>query len=117
MLAQYNTVFPGCAERIVKMAESQSEHRQHLEKSVIESNVKAEQRGQIFAFILGALAIVGGIGLIAFGKDVQGLVAIIGALASLAGVFIWGRWRQEKERERKRQDSDPQLPLPLSPSD
>ena len=117
MLAQYNTVFPGCAERIVKMAESQSEHRQRLEKSVIESNIKAEQRGQIFAFILGAIAIVGGIGLIGLGKDVQGLVAIIGALGSLVGIFIWGRWRKEKERERNRQESDPQLPLPLSPPD
>ncbi len=115
MLAQYNEVFPGCAERIVAMAESQAEHRQHLEKTVIGGNVKAERLGQIFAFILGALAIVGGVVLIALGKDVQGLVAIIGALASLAGVFIWGRWRQERERDKKRQEANQQLPLPFSP--
>ena len=96
MLAQYEGVFPGCAERIVKMAESQSEHRQHLEKTVIEGNVKAEKRSSIFAFFLGAIAILGGIILIGFGKDVQGLVAIITAIVSLVGVFFYGRWRQEK---------------------
>jgi uncharacterized membrane protein len=116
MLAQYNQVFPGCAERIVKMAEVQSEHRQHLEKTVIEGNVRAERFGQICAFILGVLAIIGGIALIAIGKDVQGLVAIISALGSLAGVFIWGRWRQERERDKKRQEAEnPQLSLPYPP--
>jgi len=117
MLAQYNVVFPGCAERIVSMAESQSAHRQHLEKTVVEGNVRNERLGQIFAFILGATAIIGGVVLIALGKDVQGLVAIIGALGALTGVFIYGRWRNEKERAKKRQESNPQLPLPLSPPD
>lgn len=72
--------------------------------------------GQVFAFILGLVAIGGGIYLISTGKDVQGLVAIVGALATLAGVFIWGRWRQEKERDKKRQEQEsPQLPIPFEP--
>jgi uncharacterized membrane protein len=33
MLAHYEQVFPGCAERIVKMAENQAEHRQGLERT------------------------------------------------------------------------------------
>jgi len=114
MLAAYNQVFPGCAERVVAMAESQSAHRQELERTVVTGNVAAEKRGQNYAFVLGALAIIGGIILIALGKDVQGLVAIISALGTLAGVFIWGRWRQEQERKRKREETQ-QLPLPLEP--
>ena len=39
--------------------------------------------------------------LIGLGKDVQGLSAILATLASLAGVFIYGRAQQRKEREAK----------------
>src|SRR5258708_6290391 len=33
MLVGYNDAFPGCAERIVAMAERQSQHRQDMEKT------------------------------------------------------------------------------------
>lgn len=102
MLLAYNEVFPGCAERIVSMAESQSQHRHGLEQAVVSGNIAAEKRGQICAFLLGLGAIGGGVVLIALGKDVQGLVSIMGALTTLAGVFIWGRRQQAKERAAKR---------------
>lgn len=102
MLAQYEQVFAGCAERLVKMAENQAEHRQGLERHVVHRNASNERLGQVFAFILGLVAIVGGIYLIATGNDVQGLTSIIAALGSLAGVFIYGRYQQRKEREQQR---------------
>ena len=88
----------------MSMAESQLRHRQSLESAVVQGNIRAEARGQVFAFILGVIAILGGIVLIASGKDVQGLAAIIGAFVTLAGVFVYGRWQQQRERERKRQE-------------
>lgn len=115
MLEAYNRVFPACAEIIVKMAVDQSTHRQNLERTIVRGNVLAEKLGQIFAFILGLVAIGGGIYLIANDKDAQGLATILGALATLAGVFIWGRWRQEKERAKKRQEETNQLPIPFDP--
>jgi uncharacterized membrane protein len=93
------------------MAESQGAHRQQLESAVVDGNLAAERRGQHYAFALGALAIVGGVILIALGKDVQGLVAILGALGTLAGVFIYGRHQQAAERKRKREETS-QLSLP-----
>lgn len=39
MLARYNEVLPGAAERILKMAEEQSSHRQYLEKAVVNSDI------------------------------------------------------------------------------
>ena len=113
MLERYNQVFPGCAERIVAMAESQSSHRQHLESTHSQGTQKTERRGQVFGFLLGMTAIVGGIGLIAFDKDAAGLASIIAALVSLAGVFIYGRWSQKQERQQKRDEfREKQLPLP-----
>lgn len=86
------------------MAERQSAHRQKLETAVISGNVRAETRGQVFAFILGMTAIVGGIGLIAVDRSAEGLGAIIAAFTGLAAVFIYGRYQQNRERERKRQE-------------
>ena len=116
MLARYNDVAPNGADRVIAMAETQVQHRQSLELAVITGNLENEKRGQIFAFILGLVAIVGGIGLIAFGKDTQGLVAIISTLTALAGVFAYGRWQQAQERQRKRAEAreaaaQPRLPL------
>jgi len=116
LLKGYNDVFPGCAERIVSMAESQSNHRQELEKAVVNGNVESERRGQWFAFSLSALVIaIGGL-LIWNDKSVSGLVLIIGDLVALAGVFVYGRYQAQKEREAQREMPAPpetQLPLPL----
>jgi uncharacterized membrane protein len=104
MLERYNEIVPNGADRIVSMAESQVRHRQTLENSVISGNVKAQSRGQVFAFALGLLSIGGGIGLIAFGRDASGLVAIITALASYAVVFVYGKHEQRAERAEKRRE-------------
>jgi uncharacterized membrane protein len=101
ILAKFNDVVPGAADRIIAMAERQSSHREGLEKSVIDANIASQKRGSIFAFILCLLVILGGFYLIAHGKDGWGFAAILGALASLAGVFIYGKKKEEKELEEK----------------
>ena len=119
MLEKYNAAFEECAERIVAMTEKQALHRQELErdaqraniaaiqkrqeleKVIVQTGVKNEARGQIFGFIIALSAIVGGTVVIAIGKDVIGLIAIISALASLAGVFIYGKRRQGRELTEK----------------
>jgi uncharacterized membrane protein len=116
MLQAFNAIVPDGANRIVAMAESQLRHRQELDSAVVGGNVTAQRRGQLFAFLLGVIAIVGGIGLIAFNKDTAGLTSIIAAFSTLAGVFIYGRYEQERERERKRRElreasAQPRLPL------
>ena len=98
------------------MAESQLQHRQSLESAVVNGNVAAQSRGQIMGFILGLVAILGGIGLIAFDKNVEGLGTIITAFTALAGVFVYGRVEQRRERKRKRDElqqasENPRLPF------
>ena len=117
MLARYNEVVPNGAERVVAMAESQLRHRQELEGAVVHGNVSAERPGQNYAFILGLIALTGGIGLIAFNKSAEGLAAIITAFASLAGVFIYGRWQQQREREQKRKEAREAAETPKLPFD
>jgi uncharacterized membrane protein len=58
---KYNEALPTAAERIVAMAESQLKHRQELEKQVVGSNCKAQQRGPIYGLIVCLAAIFGGV--------------------------------------------------------
>lgn len=113
ILVKYNDALPGAAERIVAMAESQLKHRQGLENKVIESNCKAQRTGPIYGFIVCMTAILGGVYLIHSGKSAEGLTAIITSLASLAGVFIFGKIKQQKEL---RQKSESLVPSTLSQS-
>jgi len=101
MLAKYNEALPNGAERIVAMAERQSAHREQLEKSVISANIESQKRGSWFAFIICMTAIIGGVYLIAIGKNGYGLASIIGSLATLAGVFFFGKRKEEKELRQK----------------
>lgn len=92
LLAEYDAVLPGGADRIVSMAENQSAHR-----------LRMESRGQAFGFLIALVAILGGIGLILDGKSAAGLVPLIGALGGLAGIFVYGEFRA---RQARRLDAD-----------
>jgi uncharacterized membrane protein len=103
-LEKYNLAMPGLAERIICMAEQQARHRQELEKTVVNSNTFVQKVGPFLGFIVAMTAVVGGTFLVLRGKDGYGLAAIIAALASLAGVFIYGKKQQRKELDDKAQD-------------
>jgi uncharacterized membrane protein len=83
------------------MAESQHDHRQSLEASVINGNIAAQQRGTFYGFILAMTAVLGGIFLIYVGKPVAGLVSIIGALTALVTAFIVGKVQQKRQLAAK----------------
>ena len=100
-LAKYEQVLSGAADRIISMAERQAAHRQSLEKAVILSNVAIQKWGLGSAFVLALIAIGGGIWLSLKGLSGVGLTAIISALASLVGVFIYGKSEQKKELKDK----------------
>ena len=103
VLRKYDEIVPGAAERIIRMAEEQSAHRRRLEQAVVVGDIASARRGSILAFILAIGVIAGGFALIATGKDAYGIAAIIAALASLAGVFVYGRRRKSKDLEANRE--------------
>ena len=100
-MEQYERILPGAADRILAMAESQSDHRQHLETTVVEGNLTSETQGRWF----GLAIVSGGFGFSAWmvsrGQSGEAATVIIGQLAILAGLFIHGRSEQRKEREQR----------------
>lgn len=108
-LAQYKTVDPTFAERIVSdfeartaMARDQARHRQEIELRVVKGNVFAQKAGLVSAFVPAAGTIGGGVWLAATDHAVGGVSAIVTAIAGLAGVFVYGRQRQTQELTKKR---------------
>jgi len=100
-LEQFERACPGSADRIIKMAESNSAHRQRLEAIVVEGNVDAQARGQWFALIL-ALAVLGvGGWLVIAGRTSTGLWIMLGDITALAGIFIGTRLLQRRERAER----------------
>jgi uncharacterized membrane protein len=104
-LAHYNTVLPGAAERILAMAEKQQTHRQDLERRVIFSNTRSQTRGTYLGFAIALTAILSGVFLIYIGREVTGIASIIGALAALVGVFVYGKQAQKKDLSEKKPPS------------
>jgi len=107
IMAQYKEVMPDAPDRIFKMAEKQQDHRCGLENKVIEGDVKRANTGLILGFILFIFFGVGGIILLALGKDLQGYIALgvslLGNVGSLIKVGIErARAAQEQVKKKKR---------------
>ncbi len=105
ILKKYDEVVPGAAERIIKMAEEQSRHRQSLEAKVISSDVVNSRLGLLFGFIIGISTIVGGMYLALNDKQSVGAFISFGGLATLAGVFVYGSKTRRDERESRQKES------------
>lgn len=93
MLAEYNKAYPSCAEEIVDMARRQSTHRQSVERTVIEGDVKRANRGQILGFIVAMTIVLGGVALLWQGKSITGLITLVGGMTGLVGIFVYARRR------------------------
>ena len=102
ILAKYNEVIPNGAERMMQAFEKQQEHRQGLEKDVVKGNVKAQSRGQWMGLFV-SLAVLVLAGYIAHtGNQLAGGGVAIADIATLAGVFVYGKHVQRQELGDKR---------------
>lgn len=110
MLEQYEHVLPGLADRLVTRMERQTDHRHGLENRKLNSDITNEKRGQVFALIIALVSIIGSFALIWAGKDSSGISLFITTFAALVGVFIYGRYNQNKELARKREEMKALLP-------
>jgi uncharacterized membrane protein len=55
--AAYDKALPGTAERLVSMAEKQSEHRRKMDEKIVDKSLRLNSVGQIISFTISALAL------------------------------------------------------------
>ncbi len=101
ILQGYNGAVEGGAERIIAMAEKQSNHRMQLENHAIKEELKQSRLGQIFGFILGLVGFALATVLAMFDHEtvagIFGTTTIIG----LVTVFVLGKKAQAKDLANK----------------
>lgn len=88
MLREFDKIIPNGADRFMKMAEEQSEHRRKIEQKIVESNVKNENLGLVFAFSISIIGLISAAILAYKGNNVGAGVFAIPALGGLVNSFL-----------------------------
>ncbi|MFC1596315.1 DUF2335 domain-containing protein [Planctomycetota bacterium] len=101
ILKGYEDLVPGSAAQILSQAGSQTEHRISIERMVIESDIGRSRAGILYGFLLSLMAIGGGCVLVGLGHDTAGATIATAAVASLAGVFVYGTRSRRQELQGK----------------
>ncbi|HEX6368726.1 MAG TPA: DUF2335 domain-containing protein [Longimicrobium sp.] len=84
LLAEYERTLPGLADRLVSIAERESDHRRGLQRRAM----RLSELGLAAGFALAMTALCGGIFLVHEGRQAEGMSSIILAIASLVLVFL-----------------------------
>lgn len=100
ILAGYENIKTGFANRIVEMAEKEQSHRHGIEDKALISSITIQKRGQIFALILSLIILIGSMFLIYKGKEISGSILAGATLTGLAYIFITGRKQDEQKDEK-----------------
>lgn len=105
ILAKYDAIAPGFADRVIRLAEGEAEHRRRQEAKELDANIegmhaqiKEVRLGQIFAFLIGAITIIVGAVVATHGAEWAGGLIGTGGVVSLVSVFIWGRTQRNNQQ-------------------
>ena len=85
--AAYGHTVPDAPERILIMAEKQSEHRKSIEKKVLKFAIIKSIVGQIIGFVLALVFLAAAIWLAREGHEKLSITIIV-ALSSLIAIFV-----------------------------
>lgn len=107
-LERYEGTLPGAAERILRMAERQADHRRQYEDFAIRSDSKRADRG----LLLGTLVAMMVLGVAAYalflGQPLIGAAIGIADIVGIAGVYIHGtRMRRDGNEGEARTSNTP----------
>lgn len=100
-MKEFNDVIPNGADRIMTMAEKQSEHRISLEEKLVNANNRDSLLGVVFGGVIALLIVLGTIFLIYTNKDIQGFSLLIGSSVAYISVFLKSKSRDDKDLEEK----------------
>jgi hypothetical protein len=92
--------FPGAADRILKMAETQATHRQDLERFAVRGDYFKSMMGTILGYIAFGGAMFGAVYLLLHDKPIESLATFIAALGSAFGPKIYVDFIQPKQPQQ-----------------
>ncbi len=101
ILAGYDGVIPGAANRILIMAEQQHAHRVELERHIVRSDVLRSYAGMMCAVVLSLAIIWFAHDLAMNGHEATAAIMVGGDILALVGSFAYGTHSRRQERVQK----------------
>lgn len=95
-VAGYEKTLPGSANRIITMAENQSNHRQEIEKMIVSKSLKNESESRWMAFLTVIILMVIGTWLAVLGKTTIAGIVFGTTIIGVSTVFITG-WNKSSD--------------------
>lgn len=96
ILKQYNEIDPNFANRIMSMAEAESQHRHSFEQKALQGAIDVDKRGQHYGLAISLIAITVGTWLTVSGYPKVGGTFLTATVIALATLFVTGRAKPEK---------------------
>ncbi|MBL8250673.1 MAG: DUF2335 domain-containing protein [Candidatus Competibacter sp.] len=90
-MERYERILPGTAERLLRMVETEGEHRRELEAKHLRGQLAETKMGQWMAFFIGLFTIGIGAYTALNGAQIAGTFIGSGGVIGLVAVFIAGR--------------------------
>ncbi|MCI1277617.1 MAG: DUF2335 domain-containing protein [Nitrospira sp.] len=91
ILAGYNNIVPGAAERIIAIAEGEASHQRGMEQLAVQRTFDERRLGQIFGFLMGVMGLSVAAFLAHYGHEVTASVIGGTTVVGLVTVFVFGR--------------------------
>jgi uncharacterized membrane protein len=103
LLAEYEKSCPGAADRIISIAEKESEHRRSIEQTLVRSETEQAardsheaRRGQICALVITLSAIVAGAYTALHGHEIARSIIGVGGIGGIVTSFLVGQARRNQ---------------------
>ncbi|WP_417999900.1 DUF2335 domain-containing protein [Kiritimatiella glycovorans] len=99
-IALYNRHITNGADRIMSMAEKQSDHRRNMERIIVTSQTSQSGRSQLFGLLIGLFGITAGAIVATMGHDWVGGGIAGTTVVSLVYAFITGQRSQRPSSDK-----------------
>lgn len=99
VLEDYNRIVPGAANRILILAEKQSEHRRHIEAMFGETEVRNSRLGILCGLLVGLSGIAAATIIAVYGNPRAGVGMGLLTLGSLVSIFVYGSRSRRKQMQ------------------
>jgi uncharacterized membrane protein len=102
LLAHYESICPGAADRMLRMAEHEAEHRRQMETKIVDAQIQHNNKqfsearcGQICALSITLAALAAGVYTAVNGHEIAGSIIGVGGIGGIVTTFIFGRVARE----------------------
>lgn len=96
VLEGYERMLPGSAERILRMAEQQAEHRRVVLITLVEADTSRARWGLWLGAVVALVFVLAAVVMVLAGQAVAGTIVATADLLSIVGVFVYGTRRRER---------------------